>query len=360
MSSAFTKEDTKNLYGIAVLLMIFHHLFCIPDRLEFYIPLLEFEHLHIETAFAWFCKICVGIYAFISGYGFYVSAENCKSTNIVEQLFKDYQMVFRHLIRFYKKYWIVFLIFVPMGFLFFKVPFEPTLFIKSFLGKSADYNHEWWYVWQYIKFIILFPFAKIFVKKSKYKLFEALKSIGIAVGTLILLTTNPITPLVEIILYQKLGFYFLIFVVGMYCVRFRFFEKLDQLITHNKKSIFYVGILVTVVSIRIILANKANYNAADVVLVPFFAYAVCRLLSRASKSNGIKILQLYGKYSMYIWLTHTFFAYYYFQKFVLLPKYSVLIFIWLSMLMLLCGYCLDRVESIVNLVINKVRCYHRG
>lgn len=64
--SFISKEDSKRLYGIAIVLMVFHHLFCCPDKLHFdYVTIfLDKEYL---TRIAYFGKICVGIYTFVSG-----------------------------------------------------------------------------------------------------------------------------------------------------------------------------------------------------------------------------------------------------------------------------------------------------
>lgn len=56
MKEGITKQQTKMLYGIAILFMLYHHLFCIPERLncEYYSVLANYER-----PVAWFCKICV-------------------------------------------------------------------------------------------------------------------------------------------------------------------------------------------------------------------------------------------------------------------------------------------------------------
>lgn len=59
----FTKANSVEMYGIAILLMVFHHLF------KSYIG-----PSAIQTI-AYFGKICVAIFAFISGYGLSVISE---------------------------------------------------------------------------------------------------------------------------------------------------------------------------------------------------------------------------------------------------------------------------------------------
>lgn len=62
------KEISNRIQGIAILMMIVHHLFAFPDRLMFdYISVWG----GIETFVGSMCKICVSIFAFLSGYGWY-------------------------------------------------------------------------------------------------------------------------------------------------------------------------------------------------------------------------------------------------------------------------------------------------
>ena len=65
----FTKDDTQKCKGAAILLMIFHHMYrevwvYSGYSINFY-PLSEAGAVNLAD----FCKLCVGIYAFLSAYG---------------------------------------------------------------------------------------------------------------------------------------------------------------------------------------------------------------------------------------------------------------------------------------------------
>ena len=45
-----------------------------------------------------------------------------------------------------------------------------------------------------------------------------------------------------------------------------------------------------------------------------------------------KVFEKLGEESAMMWLTHTFFCYYWLQRLVYLPRYSPLIFLWLTAL----------------------------
>lgn len=78
MSSAklFRREDTKLVKGFAILLMLYHHLFAFPNRIQdgsSYISL--FSVLGIDSAelLGLFGKMCVALFLFLGGYGTWVS-----------------------------------------------------------------------------------------------------------------------------------------------------------------------------------------------------------------------------------------------------------------------------------------------
>lgn len=96
-----------------------------------------------EMKLAWLCKLCVAVYAFISGYGLYHTCHKLHQNNISEMLLTDYKKVIKHLWGFYLKYWLVFLVFVPIGFVYFGRTFDKKTFFLSLIGESCAYNDEW-------------------------------------------------------------------------------------------------------------------------------------------------------------------------------------------------------------------------
>ena len=113
-----SKNDSACLYGIAILLMVFHHCFCIPSRLgENYISVLG--DYALEARIAWIGKLCVAIFTFVSGYAFSIKSEENQQITVMDRLLTDYRISASQLIKFYSKFWLVFLVFVPIGIVFF-------------------------------------------------------------------------------------------------------------------------------------------------------------------------------------------------------------------------------------------------
>lgn len=67
-----SKNESIIIQSIAVMLMVFHHLFGFPERINSdYIIISDFSFLHIGTILSYFGRICIGIFAFNFGYGIY-------------------------------------------------------------------------------------------------------------------------------------------------------------------------------------------------------------------------------------------------------------------------------------------------
>ena len=190
MKNGLTKKDSSLIYGIAILMMIYHHLFSNPQRLgstEYFSILNTLFGGITEQRLAWLFRLCIPFYAFISGYGICTIISKTQITErcSLKNIYNNYLLVFKQILKLFKKYWLVFAIFIPLGILFFqKSLIGPKTFIRNLLGLANDYNAEWWYIKQYMMMLLLFPIFdfilcnlvsfinKYIIKKYKYgKLF---------------------------------------------------------------------------------------------------------------------------------------------------------------------------------------------
>lgn len=125
-----SKNDTDILKGIALLLLLAHHLFYVRTGLYNDIEVLEGRYLINQLGIA--CKICVPLFVFLSGYGLMASAEK------FEQL--DCKKFFVH--RFSKlflNYWFIWLLFVPIGIIYYGRTFVSVYGDNYFLSLMADF-----------------------------------------------------------------------------------------------------------------------------------------------------------------------------------------------------------------------------
>ncbi len=336
----FTKEQTNVAKGVAICLMFAHHLYAFSDRLQngnSYIPVLPF--VHAETSLGNFSNICVSMFLFLSGYGMFLGYMHAKSSPLNYSLGK--------LKDFYLTYWLYFLVFVPVGIIFFskvtlphsdKVRYSTdlTTFTANFLGWDSSYNHEWWFVQMFVATLLcLFPLYARLVEKNLQLL--------IFISLFLFILSYKVNA------YDKLGFIYwqTSFAVGMICAKLKFFSTalIKALDTSNAAWVFAWLLLCFVLRLRI---DGTTY---DFLFVPFFIYFSVRAVSALQLSG---IFTYLGKYSFPLWLTHSFFCYYYFQDFVYAPKWSPLVFLTLLTSSLLSVLGIEKLVSLSNSLVNSL------
>lgn len=319
-------QDSLYIYGIAILMMVWHHFFGFPERfggdLRYIGGNIEYT---IELYLGYFGRLCIAMYAFISGYGMMAKSmqKNLKFT-------EDIKLAIKQIIKFFIRYWIVFIIFVSIGFKFMGLKFEPEEFIKNFIGKSCSYNAEWWYVAYYVKMLIMYPVIKLivnklnFIKNSKWIIFALAIILGI-INTV----------------FKENYKYYLCFLFGMLIYENRLYEKFNAKLCKNEfySIIISIGCIIFSVIVRMILTFDV-----DAFLVMIYIFGCLQILKtiKNNKWPG-NILQFLGHYSVYIWLTHTFFLYYYFQNQFMQLKYAILIYIVTVCICLFIGVGLDKI-----------------
>lgn len=340
----FTKEHTKIAKGIAIILMLTHHLFAFPDRIlppNYYIHLFG---LNIEHTIGVFGKVCVAMYLFLSGYGL------CSMEMKRKIYIKDLLNKIRSL---YLNYWIVFILFIPVGFLMFNVKFNLYEFIKNFIGISSSYVGEWWFFRIYIYMILIFIVIR---KRIGNTLLEACIKIGglyfIYAAILFIIRIYPNNEVIKsTFLYKELMnilFLQIVFWIGYISCKFNLYSIIKQNLIKYKldRRLFYVSICI----ILIILRGKISTSTLfDFIIAPIFIFASVNIIY----DTRCKIVFEYlGKHSTNMWLTHSFFCYTYFQKVTYAPKISIIILMWLIILS-------NFSSHIVNYIMRSINSIHK-
>lgn len=165
MVLTFTKKHTEVCKGIAVLLLLWHHLYYMHP---------EQGWLVYHTAV--YAKVCVHIFLILSGYGLFYSMRKRESNMMLNS-----ESELRRLWSFYKsrfmtlmpRYWIIFILGVgiymavlhKMPADVFKKTSHPWIYlVLQFLGLHMlkfggyGYNPTWWYMTTIIMLYIVFPY----------------------------------------------------------------------------------------------------------------------------------------------------------------------------------------------------------
>ncbi len=343
MNKGLTKDHTKMLHGLAILMMLYHHLFSTPEALGTeYVSVLNFGSVNIELKMAWFFKICVAIYAFTSGYGLSrgLSGINVTDKNFRTRLKDDYVFVLKKYVSFYLQYLLVFIIFVPIGFFFFDKSFVFSEFLLNLLGISSTYNGAWWYVLQYLKMILTLPVLDVIFAGYKSKKDKITQTSIIIAGIVLVVILRLAAPLQlnNIIDFMRPAFY-LCFVIGFLLSRFRVYELMDSLLP--SKILYALGIagFLIVIILRVMLAKDAAFAVLDFLFVPVFSFGFICITETLKPVKPVFLF--FGKLSTYIWLTHVFFYDHYAKKIVMASHISTLIYLTLLLLSTLTAFVLN-------------------
>lgn len=301
----FNKDISLRVKGIAVLLMIAHHLFThdLFSKINTVALPQYYEQIGIMG------KICVSIFMFIGGYAFLLSKEN----SLIKRLW--------HI---YKKFIITFFIVTTILFFSHKLYVNTFQYVRNALCISWEINGSWWFISTYILYLVFFYCIHKYLHKcSKNIQFLIFIPCSIVLPYLAqyIRTMHEINDIIRIQLHYFL-YYISFFYLGLIFFQF----KLFNLIRKNSKSIVILILFLCVIfCIRIFMGiNWINY-----ILVPLIIALMCFIPYK-------EFLFLFlGKYSMSMWLVHMFFIEErYFLRQIILFSSPIFMFIIITILSL--------------------------
>ena len=163
----FTKRETNIAKGIAILLLLFHHLFLAGRFEEYGVKFLFLDYAQADHV-AVFSKICVGLFAFLSGYGLYLSYSKKDSKNKTS----SGKWMLERYVHSFRGFWFILLIAWFILFfikrdrigLYFKdsVWVSPLYFFLDFTGlagimETPNLIMTYWYMSAVVIFILFVP-----------------------------------------------------------------------------------------------------------------------------------------------------------------------------------------------------------
>lgn len=317
-NKGLSKTDSQCLKGIAIIIMMFHHCFRMTSLFENYtVDFSPFSQDFVVDTSSFF-KICVSIFAFISGYGLYLSA----SKNTAD--FKtSAKWTAARLIKTMGGFWLIYILVLIITQIFADYPKEiycedgmirgAVYGVLDFLGLSNAFDTPtlcttWWYMSAAVFFIVAIPIFVKFTDKFGYFSLIAL--------------------LVFIPRLLKTGFpgstatysFVVVFVIGMAFSKYSIFERLGELkwLKNEKadKALKFLPVLALVVISEII------YNRVEIeefwelhyAIIPMIVIYFCK--EYVVRIPVVKqLLAFFGKHSMNIFLVHTFIRYVFFEDF---------------------------------------------
>lgn len=308
-----TREQTTILKGVAILMMLFLHLFNGSNLSAVCEPLIFVGGTPLVHIINRACNP-VGIFLMLSGYGLsYTYYRGKLSVNGQE----------RRLLKLYIHYWLILLIFVSIGFFVKPSRYPGNLLdiIMNFTSLSSSYNSETWFLFPYA----LLSLTSIWIFKCIDKL-GSVKSIMVS-WILYMVSCYVISRYIAVNKsytewYTYILTYFNVlfsFVIGAVFHRQVEKGKSSMPFLHSHK-------MVTIIILLLLIVINCFISSAATAYIFEFSYIF--LLLHLS-FNGIvkRFLMAMGKQSMVIWLTHSFFCYHLFHDFIYGFKYPLAIYI---------------------------------
>lgn len=345
----FDKNRTLALKGLAVFFMVIYHVFA---TFSGYTSILKINGIQIEYLIGEFGHICVSMFLFLSGYGMYKLS--------LKQNF-SYKSILSRICKFIINYWIIFIIFIPPGFLIFNVyEFNLIEMISNIIPINTTYVGEWWFITLYIQLLLIFPLIKKVIDNKKYyeTIFIILASYILAFCMFLLTKIVPdLSHLMNYVIYEDL-FVILMdqihFCIGCLFAKFDVFKKINIFFNKYKlnKISIYIILALSIFVMRSIMFIFFEYilkfgspDWFDFIYIPIFIYVMSIILySSELLKKGMTFL---GKYSTNIWLIHPFLYKIYFKEIIYAPKLSIFILIWIIALCILISIFLNKIYVFV-------------
>lgn len=305
-------QDTNVLKGIAIVLLLIHHLF--GERNGLYDDVHIYKDYYLVNQIGIFSKLCVSIFVFLSGYGLMIQADEKGSANNLKHY---YIHRFKKL---YLNYWIIWLCFVPISYFVFDFTFQDAYHSKVLLHLIVDllgihniffesvgqysYNPTWWF---YSCIIILYAFFPLLYKWMKK---DVLSLVMFAVSFFFF--SFPHTGYVRP--------FFLSFILGMWLS----ISSISSFpFTHIRWPLnLYIFILLGLILFR-------NLTSCPLFLDNLMTFIIVVLYQSFKASMNryiIRSFEFLGQHSMNIFLFHTFIFYFWFQQFIYASRNPLIIF----------------------------------
>ncbi len=335
-----TRTDTGVMKAVAMALMVFHHGFLQMDRLSngngYDSLFILSDGNQLEPMLAFFGKLCVGLFMLLSGFGIcksYMQKSEAEAPSYMSA------MIGKRIRGIFIRWWQVLAVFIPLAYIIKAEASNQSLvdWLKSVFFIDFKPNTEVWFAPPYILMMFMIPFVvRWFARKHANVWSDGL--LIIVINALCLTGVPQFFDSMECFNdFRNTYFYsqtimmialLPTFLAGWYLAKYQLIEKIRAYFNGR-----LVGRLVGLILIYLTFFFRArNYIGTRYSWDYFdFMYAATFMIGVLLLIDGLNKLKEYvgfvGKYSTGMWMTHSFFCFYYFQDFTYETRNPIVIFL---------------------------------
>lgn len=360
-----SKRDSAQIKGVAILMMLMHHLYCQASRFDGYEVSFEPFTQGFVVDFSLALKICVSLFAFISGYGLMssIKAAALRSRAIEGNGSLTTRWIAKHLIKLIVGFQFIYVLCLVVTFAISAYPVDVYfqgsriagvlyIVIDAFglagLFGTPTLISTWWYMSAAILYIVVVPVLAALRKHVGwlpvivgYIALPRLMNIDYPGGV------NPYTFLLPVMFGMIFCEYDLFARMGSWR-KAHLLLRSDGGASWSPVYALMFGAL-AVLSIRVLISIEAwkmwelSYGVIPVVVIVFLKFGVIAVPGVSA------VLKYLGDRSMTIFLTHSFIRYTYLEELVYSNGNFMANFAMLLVLSLVLAIVIDLIKSLVHL-----------
>ncbi len=341
----FPKESSEIAKGVAILLMLFYHLF--SNAQDNQIMQVNFSPLpeDLFLMFAKFGNICVSVFVFLTAFGI-----STKLFATGEFTLKDaYRSTYKRAGKLFLNF---FLVFVIVNLLWFKYFDYALLYgagkqgVLAFLADALSLSHffgtptlnmTWWYMSIAYTLVFLVPFLAYLCKKTGYPFLAAAFLIPFLFP-----------------MQNDISRYFFVMAFGITAAYGNWFEK----VLNCKIPIVVRAILEIAFLVFSVFARENEFVQTNLLYLAdaFFAFGIILFAGDIlAIIPGVKqVFAFLGHYSMDMYFTHTFFYLILYRDYIFRFRYAGVTFLLLVIVTLLFSVFIELIKKLLVFLAGKI------